>query len=72
MKRVSRAQLRGAPLEKDCHMAYTTTNEFGSDDNRVFCYGLYEDMADVTLEMCLSCRAYYENAKPYDEFRRKA
>lgn len=32
MKRVSRAQLRGQPLDPLCKKAHTTTNEYGPDE----------------------------------------
>ena len=69
MKRVSRAQLRGKRLDIDCKNCYTTTNEYGEDDKRVFCYGLYdvENEGIVIFKKCRECGAYVENAKPLKE-----
>lgn len=64
MKRVSRAQLRGKPLDPLCKMAHTTTGEYGVDDKRVFCYGLYDLKNDELLEMCASCKAFVRNEEP--------
>lgn len=57
MKKISRAILRGKPLNRDCYTANTTTNECGKDDNRVFCFGLYKDKMDELREECLNCKA---------------
>lgn len=43
---INRAKLRGKPLDSDCKKAYRTTHECGMKDDRVYCYGLYEDMSD--------------------------
>ncbi|MCI9640443.1 hypothetical protein ACDL92_11900 [Ihubacter sp. mB4P-1] len=61
-KRISRATIRGKRLDDDCKQAHTTSHEYGSDDNRVFCYGIYGgwDIADK----CKECKAYVYNAEP--------
>ena len=64
MKKVTRADLRGKPLNRDCYRANTTTNEYGKEDNRVFCYGLYKDKMEEIREECFSCNAYVMNAYP--------
>lgn len=71
MKRVSRSKLRGKPLEPYCKKAYTTTHEFGIEDNRVYCYGLYqcniiETSYDIA-ECCKQCKALVDNATPLKE-----
>ena len=38
---ISRAKLRGYKLDEDCKRANTTTHEYGLEDDRVFCRGLY-------------------------------
>lgn len=63
-KLVSRAKLRGCKLDDDCKQANTTTNEYGLDDNRVFCHGLYNCRTDEIIEKCLHCKAFVYNAKP--------
>jgi len=34
----NRSQLRGKELDEDCHGAVISTNEFGINDNRKFCF----------------------------------
>jgi len=64
MKRITRAQLKKRPLEPICKRANTTTNEYGKEDNRIFCYGLIDSMNDELLEGCVYCGAYVGNADP--------
>ena len=64
MKRVSRAQLRGQPLDPLCKLAHTTTNEYGPDDKRVFCYGIEDAMTEEPEELCLKCGAFIRNETP--------
>lgn len=53
----------------------TQPYEYGLDDNRVFCHGLYNCRTDEIIEKCLRCKAFIYNAKPLvkekqnDEFR---
>lgn len=61
---ISRAKLRGYKLDEACKQANTTTNEYGLDDNRVFCHGLYNCRTDEIIEKCLHCKAFVYNAKP--------
>lgn len=61
---ISRAKLRGCNLDEDCKRANTTTNEYGTDDDRIFCHGLYNCMTDELLEKCLHCKALVYNAEP--------
>lgn len=51
VKRVSRAQLRGQPLDPVCKRAKTTSGEYGAEDKRVFCYGMGDDNG-FPLYMC--------------------
>lgn len=68
MKKITRANLRGKPLDKECYRANRTTNEYGKDDNRVFCYGLYAEFSDDVIdEKCLKCKAYVGNAEPLNK-----
>jgi len=71
MKRISRAKLRGKPLDPYCKKAHTTTHEFGFEDNRVYCYGLYQNnisgTSDDIAECCKECKAYVYNATPLKE-----
>lgn len=64
MRKVSRAKLRGKPLNPDCYMANTTTNEFGKSDYRVFCFGLYQDKTDDLRDECMNCKANVIYAEP--------
>lgn len=70
---VSRVYLRGKPLDNDCKRAQTTRFQYGLNDNRVFCYGLYKDMSDWDiLDKCKTCGALVDNAKPPAELGGKA
>lgn len=61
---ISRAKLRGYKLDEDCKRANTTTHEYGLEDDRVFCHGLYNCRTDEIIEKCLHCKAFVYNAKP--------
>ena len=67
MKRVSRAQLRGKPLDDDCRIAGISKHECGPDDQRCFCYGLKDMMTDDLVDKCWDCPAYAMNATPLKE-----
>lgn len=68
---ISREKLRGKPLDKDCKKAMRTTHEYGPHDNRVFCYGLYEDMSDWEIQQkCRECGAYVWNSEPLEEVKK--
>lgn len=60
----NRAKLRGKPLDADCKTAQTTTHEYGPNDDRVFCYGLYDKRYDAPIDKCYGCKAFVENATP--------
>jgi hypothetical protein len=64
MKKVTRADLRGKPLDRDCYDAHTTTNEYGKEDNRVYCLGLGDKQTDELLKKCLNCKANVIHAEP--------
>ena len=64
MKMVNRAILRGEKLDDDCKKANTLTNEYGPQDNRLFCYGLVDCSTESYLEKCINCEALVDNAKP--------
>lgn len=61
---ISRAKLRGKKLDADCKRACTSTNEYGPDDDRVFCYGLISYSTDELIEKCKNCKALAYNATP--------
>lgn len=67
MKRVTRAQLRGQPLDPLCKKARTATNEYGREDRRVFCYGWMDCMTEEPEELCAACGAFIRNATPPKE-----
>ena len=67
MKRITRAQMRGKPLDPLCKKAYTTTNEYGLDDKRVFCCGIWDSMPSEPIEMCRACKAFVRNEEPPKE-----
>ena len=53
----TRADLRGSKLLPNCQKAKRSTNEFGFDDKRVFCFGLNDMQTDELLEQCKECKA---------------
>ena len=64
---ISRAKLRGKPLDSDCKQAHRTTHECGMKDDRVYCYGLLEDMSEWQIkEKCRKCDAYIDNITPLE------
>ena len=68
MKTISRAVMRGKPLDKDCKRAYISKHEYGPNDNRCFCNGLYAEWSDWEInEKCIDCKAYVGNAEPPKE-----
>lgn len=64
---ISRAKLRGKKLDEDCKSCYTSTNEYGQDDDRVFCYGLVDYSTDELIEKCKNCKALVWNSTPLEE-----
>ena len=58
---VNCAILRGEKLDDDCKKA-NTTNEYGPQDNRLFCYGLVDCSTESYLEKCINCGAFVDNA----------
>ena len=67
MKRISRETLRGKHLDPMCKIAHTTTNEYGPNDKRVFCYGILNAMTEETTEWCKKCGAFVGNETPLEE-----
>ena len=67
MKTIGRDKVRGKPLNHDCYSARISRHEFGMDDPRVFCFGLYTEMGDDIQTDCVTCKAYVGNAKPPKE-----
>ncbi len=63
MRRLTRADLRGKPLESYCKRANTTT-----EDNRVYCYGLHQNnisgFGEWLADCCRECKAYVDNVTP--------
>ena len=62
MKKISRAMLRGKPLDSDCYNARTTIHEYGKTDNRCFCLGLADRKTDEPIKKCVQCKAYVDNS----------
>ena len=64
---INRAQLRGKPLDKDCYRARRTTNEYGPEDDRVYCFGLYGYYGeDDLLDKCEVCGAHVRYVTPLE------
>lgn len=59
-----RAVLIGKPLDPECKRARTTSGEYGPQDKRTFCYGLYDDWGEDIRDKCIKCPAYAMNAEP--------
>ena len=63
--RKDRATLRGKPLDDDCKRAKISKHEYGLDDSRSYCYGLFSNPTSGDIkDKCLECGAYCMNAKP--------
>ena len=58
------AKLKDKALDTDCVLkkAYISTNEYGEEDNRRYCYGLFDNFKDEVSEKCKICEAYINNA----------
>ena len=68
MKRITRAQLRGKPLDEDCRkIAKSDSGQFGPNDKRCFCTGIWSPMYEDYLEKCFHCTAWGANATPLNE-----
>ena len=63
---MSRNELRGKPLFLFCYKANTTKNEFGKDDNRIFCYGLNDSSTEELIDECKKCKANVIYAEPIE------
>jgi len=63
MKKINRSELRGKPLYKNCSKAKRTTNEYGPQDNRIFCYGLNDMTTDELIDQCKECKAHVSFAE---------
>ena len=63
MKKLTRADLRGKPLEPYCKRAYTT-----NEGDCVACYGLYQynisGTGEEIADCCRKCKAYVDNVTP--------
>ena len=63
---MNRAELRGKKLEYFCKDANTTKNEFGKNDNRIFCYGLNDKSTEELIDECKKCKANVIHAEPLE------
>lgn len=63
---IPRRVQRGAPLLPLCEGAHTIKYEFGSSDDRCFCFGVIDSIDDEPLPECVKCGAYVYNAKPME------
>lgn len=59
--------MRGKPLDADCKKATRTSNEYGPEDKRIYCFGLFNMTKFEVLPKCKMCMAYVENAEPLGE-----
>lgn len=63
---ISRAVQRGSKLLPTCRRAKISKHEYGQEDNRCFCYGIFDDWGFDICEECTECGAYVDNAKPIE------
>lgn len=56
---------------RDNIKANTTTHEFGKEDNKVYCYGLYQNnisgFGEWIADCCRKCKAFVENVEDKSE-----
>ena len=53
MKRVTRKQMRGKLLDEDCKtIAKPDSGQYGSNDKRCYCTGLWNPMYEAFEEKC--------------------
>ena len=65
MKRVSRAQLQGKPLDEDCRRyGRPDPYQYGWFDKRCYCTGIWNNMYDDFEQKCRECSAWGGNAEP--------
>lgn len=63
MKRKTRAQMRGKPLDDDCKKyGRPDSGQFGPEDKRCFCTGIWNRMYDDYERKCIVCPALVSNA----------
>lgn len=62
-KIISRAELRGNRIDRDCIEIAKPTKEF-PDDNRRFCTGIVDASTEALLPKCKICKAHWEYAEP--------
>lgn len=68
MKRQTRAQLRGEPLDDDCKLyGRSVPHQFGPEDKRCYCTGIWNVMYEECERKCIVCPAYADNAEPPPE-----
>lgn len=67
MKRVTRAQLRGKPLDADRkRWGKPDPYQFGRKDKRCFCTGMLDRMTDDFVDKCRECAAWSPLATPIE------
>ena len=71
MKKVNRAKLRAEKLLPICSKAHTSVHEYGTNDNRVFCYGVNDDWDCGLRDECKKCRAHVNFAEPLKGGRKR-
>ena len=63
MKRKTRAQMRGKPLDDDCKKySRPDSGQFGPEDKRCFCTGIWNKMYEEYERKCIVCPAWASNA----------
>ena len=61
MNKITRANLRGKPLERECYKANTYTQ-----NGVTMCFGLYSEFSDEDIShKCLNCNAYHNSVSDH-------
>ena len=64
---INRRQLRGYPLDDNCKkLAAIVRDVDGAGDPRKFCTGIIDDDTRHICKPCRDCKAYRENATPWN------
>lgn len=66
----NRAELKGKKLNDECYKANTTKFEYGSHDERVFCYGLKDALTEELIDECRFCMANVINIDLHNKFNK--
>ena len=63
-RKMTRAELRGRPLDGDCYLAGTVSGIREEDDKRIYCRGRANGSNGNVNKKCVNCGAYINNETP--------